>query len=154
LSPGLRVGYAIAPAAVISKLTVCKQVSDVHTNVFAQIIADEYMGNYDFRGHLHKIREIYRKKCTLMMELLDKHLAPKITYQKVEGGLFIWCKLPEHVDMMDYCKRAVQKNVAIVPGNAFLIDEAEPCSYFRVNFSTPTDEQMVKGMEILSGLEI
>ncbi len=152
LSPGLRVGYAIAPREVIAKLTVCKQVSDVHTNIFAQIIADEFMEHYDFESHLKRIREIYLKKSTLMMQLIDRHLAPKITYQPVEGGLFIWCKLPEAVNMMEFCKNAVQNKVALVPGNAFLIDESEKCSYFRVNFSTPTDDQMIQGMEILGGL--
>lgn len=149
LSPGMRVGYAIAPSPVIAKLVVCKQVSDVHTNIWSQIVAYAFMTGCDYEGHLVKIREIYRKKATLMMELIDRHLAPAITYTPVEGGLFLWCRLPDGADMPAFCKAAVERGVATVPGNAFGMDESDPCQSFRVNFSTPTDEQMVKGMEIL-----
>lgn len=149
LSPGMRVGYAIAPKDIVSKLTVCKQVADVHTNIWSQIVADEFMNRYDFEAHLAHIREIYRKKCGIMTGLLDELLAPEITYHPAEGGLFLWCTLPGRVDMPAFCKTAVENNVAVVPGNAFLVDENEPCSSFRLNFSTPTDEQLVRGMEIL-----
>lgn len=152
LSPGLRVGYAIAPSQVISKLTVCKQVSDVHTSILPQIITDEFMKNYDFQQHLERLREIYRNKANLMMGLMDKYFDNKITYHKVEGGLFVWCTLPETVDMMSFCKKAVHNNVALVPGNAFLVNESDVCHNFRTNYSTPTDEQLKKGMEILGEL--
>ena len=87
------------------------------------------------------------------MKLLDEHLVPNhITYQPIEGGLFIWCKLPDGVDMPDFCKQAVLRKVCVVPGNAFLTDEAEQSSSFRINFSTPTDEQLEKGIRILGEL--
>ncbi|MBR4282488.1 MAG: PLP-dependent aminotransferase family protein [Clostridia bacterium] len=150
LSPGMRVGYAIAPKPVISKMTVCKQVSDVHSNIWSQIVAYQFLEKYDFDAHLEKIRAIYREKYTLMASLVEKYLVPNgITYTPVEGGLFIWCTLPSHIDMVEFCTRAVHSNVAVVPGTAFLTDESEPCSCFRINFSTPTNEQMEKGMEIL-----
>lgn len=152
LSPGMRVGYVIAPSPVVQKIIVCKQGSDVHTNVWSQIIADEFMGNYDFAAHLEMLRKVYREKAKFTMDLLDKHLAPKISYKKIEGGLFIWCQLPEGVDMPDFCKQAVLRKVCVVPGNAFMIDEAEPCQSFRINYSTPTNEQLAKGIEILGQL--
>lgn len=150
LSPGMRVGYAIAPGEVMAKLIVCKQTSDVHTNIWAQIVAYEFMTACDYEGHLQKNRGIYRKKANLMMDLLDDKLAPKITYNKPAGGLFIWCRLPGHADMPSFCKEAVMNGVATVPGNAFSVDEEESCQYFRVNFSTPTDEQLRKGVDILA----
>ncbi len=152
LSPGLRVGYAIAPKTVLAKMTCCKQTSDVHTAIFSQMIANEFVTKYDFEGHLEKIRAIYRHKAHLMMDLMDKYFDNKITYQPVQGGLFLWCKLPDEVDMFDFCQTAVKNNVALVPGNAFLVDENETCHYFRTNYSTPTDEQLQKGMEILGEL--
>ena len=153
LSPGMRLGYVIAPKAVVSKMVVCKQGEDVHTNTWAQMVANRFMTEYDFKGHLKGLREIYRKKATFCMELLDKYLVPnKITYQPIEGGLFIWCKLPDGVDMLDFCKQAVLRKVCVVPGNAFLTDETEQCSSFRINFSTPTDEQLEKGIKILGEL--
>lgn len=152
LSPGMRVGYVIAPSPVVQKIVVCKQGEDVHTNIWSQIIADEFMGNYDFDAHLEMLRSVYREKAKFTMDLLDKHLAPKITYNKIDGGLFIWCQLPDGVDMPDFCKQAVLRKVCVVPGNAFLINDAEPCQSFRINYSTPTNEQLEKGIEILGQL--
>ena len=152
LSPGMRVGWCVAPAEVAAKITVCKQVADVHSNILAQLIADEFMGKADFEGHLARIREIYRRKATLAMSLIDKHLCPQVSYNPVEGGLFIWCGLPEGVNMPAFCKKAVENRVAVVPGNAFLVDESEPCDSFRINFSTPADEQLKEGMGILGSI--
>lgn len=149
ISPGMRVGYCIAPQPIIQKMVVCKQGQDVHTNIWSQMICDEFMRNYDFNEHLAYLRELYSKKAKLMMDLLDEHLAPHITYNKITGGLFTYCKLPENIDMLEFCKEAVLNKVCVVPGNAFLTDESEKCSYFRINFSTPTDEQLVKGITIL-----
>ena len=153
LSPGMRLGYVIAPKPIVSKMVVCKQGEDVHTNAWAQMVAHRFMTEYDFEGHLENLRAIYRKKVNFCLELLDKYLVPnKISYQPIEGGLFIWCKLPDGVDMNDFCKQAVLRKVCVVPGNAFLTNEAEQCSSFRINFSTPTDEQLEKGIRILGEL--
>lgn len=152
LSPGIRVGYAVAPQPIIAKMTICKQTSDVHTTVLPQMIAHEFMTKYDFEAHLERIREIYKNKANLMMDLMKKHLSPKITFQKIEGGLFLWCRLPYSADMPAFCKKAIENKVAVVPGSAFLTDENEPCQYFRLNYSTPTDEQLIHGMEILGNL--
>lgn len=149
ISPGMRVGWCIAPKEIISKIVVCKQGEDVHTNIWSQMICSEFMANYDYEAHLENLRNIYRKKAQFAMDLLDKHLAPKITYDKIDGGLFIWCKLPENVDMLEFCKTAVLNKVCVVPGNAFLTDENEKTNAFRINFSTPTDEQLEKGIKIL-----
>lgn len=153
LAPGLRVGYVSAPKPVIQKMVVCKQVSDVHTNIMAQMICDEYLKKYDMDAHLEEIRAVYRHKCGLMLDGIDKNFSRKITVTKPEGGLFIWATLPEGSDMMGFCNTAVQKyKVAVVPGTAFLIHETDKTSSFRLNFSTPTDEQLIKGCEILGKL--
>jgi len=153
ISPGMRVGYAIAPAPVITKMTVCKQVSDVHTNIFAQILVHEFMTKYDYDAHLELISSVYRKKSGLMTSLLDTEIVPHgVEYVKPQGGLFIWCTLPEKIDMLTFAKEAVQRNVAVVPGNAFLVDEGQQCSCIRLNFSTPTDEQIVQGVKVLGNL--
>ena len=149
ISPGMRVAYTIAPKPIFQKLVVCKQGNDVHTNIWSQYVCDEFITKYDFNAHLAKLREIYTKKANFCMELLDKYCAPKITYHKIDGGLFIWCDLPEEIDMPKFCKELVLKKVCVVPGNAFLTDENETCHSFRINFSTPTDEQLERGIKIL-----
>lgn len=149
LSPGMRVGYTLAPSPIISKLTVCKQVSDVHTNIWAQTVAYKFMTECDFAGHLDKIRDIYRRKSTIMLSRLEE-VAGKIEFTRPEGGLFIWCTLPYGIDMSKFCTELVQEKLAVVPGNAFMVDENAKCNSFRINFSTPSDEQLSKGMDILN----
>ena len=152
LSPGIRVGFCVAPSPIIQKMVVCKQGEDVHTNIWSQMVAYEFMTKYDFEGHLEMLRNLYREKAKFMMDLLDKHLTPYVTYDKIDGGLFIMCKLPDEIDMPSFCKEAVLRKVCVVPGNAFLTDENEECHTFRVNFSTPTNEQLEKGVTILGKL--
>lgn len=152
ISPGIRVAYCICPKPIFQKLVVCKQGNDVHTNIWAQYICDEFITKYDFNAHLVMLRNIYTKKAQFCMDLLDKYCAPAITYNKIDGGLFIWCDLDKRIDMPQFCKEAVLKKVCVVPGNAFLTDENEECHSFRINFSTPTDEQLEKGIKILGKL--
>ncbi len=152
LSPGMRVGYAIAPAAILAKMTVCKQTSDVHTSMWAQMVAYEFMSGCDYEGHLKAIRKVYAHKAGLMMELFEQELGDRLTCSPVEGGLFLWPTLPDGIDMPGFCRLAVENKVAVVPGNAFLMSEGEPCQSFRLNFSTPTDEQIQRGMAILGRL--
>lgn len=152
ISPGMRVAYTIAPKEIIQKMTVCKQGSDVHTNIWSQMVCYEFLTKYDFEAHLEKLRSIYRVKAKFCMDLLDKYCAPEITYDKIDGGLFIWCKLPEGVDMPAYVRQAIERKVCVVPGNAFLTDESQSTNGFRINFSTPTDEQLEKGIKALGKL--
>lgn len=149
ISPGMRVAYCICPKPLFQKLVVCKQASDVHTNVWSQYVCNEFITKYDFNAHLEKLRRIYTQKARYCMDLLDKYCAPAISYNKIDGGLFIWCDLPRNIDMLEFCKKAVENKVCVVPGNAFLTDESQACSSFRINFSTPTDEQLEKGIKIL-----
>lgn len=151
VSPGIRVAYTIAPKPIFQKMVVCKQGNDVHTNVWSQMICNELMTKYDFQGHLENLRQIYSKKAQYMMDLMDEYLVPLgITYSPITGGLFTMCTLPSYVDMPTFCKEAVLNKVCVVPGNAFLTDETQECHTFRVNFSTPTDEQLKRGIELLA----
>jgi 2-aminoadipate transaminase len=151
ISPGIRVAYAIAPKEIFQKMVVCKQGNDVHTNVWSQMVCNEYMTKYDFSGHLEYLRKLYRKKAEKIMNLMDQYLVPLgITYAPITGGMFTMCTLPKQVDMPKFCKAAVLNKVCVVPGNAFLTNENEECHTFRVNFTTPTDEQMERGIKLLA----
>lgn len=152
LSPGLRVGFVSANAEIINKVVVAKQTSDVHSNILAQMICYEFMKQYDLGLHIAKLKNIYKHKCNLMLSEIKKHFSEKITYTTPQGGLFIWCDLPKDVDMMSFCKAAVENKVAVVPGSAFMPKETDYTNSFRLNFSTPTDEQIKKGIEIVGKL--
>ena len=153
LAPGIRVGYISAPKEIIAKMTVCKQVDDVHTNIWAQMLAYRFITSVDMDKHIKSLQEIYRKKCAFMLDELKKNLSSKVKFSKPEGGLFIWCTLPEGCDTDEFCKRAVAEfKVATVPGSSFVVNDGEKSSSFRLNFSTPTDEQIVTGCEKLGKL--
>lgn len=149
ISPGMRVGYAIGPKPVLAKMTVCKQGQDVHTNIWSQVLCHRFMTEYDYEAHLDGLRALYTKKRAFLLDLMEKNLAPHITWDPFDGGLFAWCHLPAGVDMQAFVQKALEKKVCVVPGTAFLTDENEPCDAFRINFSTPTDEQLKKGIELL-----
>ena len=151
LSPGIRVGYVMAPSALLAKMIVCKQGEDVHTPMWNQMLAEAFMRETDYEAHLRRLQEIYRKKAQLMIDLVEEHLVPAgIAYHPIQGGLFLWCDLPEGTDMPEFCTLAVRDHkVAVVPGNAFLTSPDLPCRSFRMNFSTPTDDAMCRGLSRL-----
>ena len=149
LSAGMRVGFVIAPEEIISKMVIAKQVEDVQTNQFFQMLCYRYMTECDIDGHVADIRKIYRHKAGLMIESLEKYLPKEIEFTRPEGGLFLWCTLPENVDMNAFVKRAIENKVAVVPGTTFNCDTTAPSRCFRLNYSTPSDENIVKGCKIL-----
>lgn len=150
LSPGMRVAFVIANAAITQKIVVVKQTNDVHTNIWSQMVCEQFMRENDWDAHIKNLCDIYRKKAKLMLDGMDAHFNPAVTHTVPEGGLFIWGTLPEGVDMMKFCTQAVTEyKVAVVPGTAFMPRETDVTRSFRLNFSTPTDEQIVRGIELL-----
>ncbi len=150
ISPGMRIGFSIAPKPISQKMVVCKQADDVHSNILAQMICHILITEYHYENHLQHLRSIYRKKLELTISLIEEHLVPHgISYHKANGGLFVWCTLPTNINMLEFCKKSANQKVCVVPGNAFLVDENASCQSFRINFSTPTDEQIVKGIATL-----
>ena len=152
LSAGMRVGFIIAPEEVASKMVVVKQTSDVHTNIFFQMLCYKYMTECDLEGHIKEIQDIYRHKCALMLDALDEYMPRSVSYTRPDGGLFIWCTLPGQINASEYISRAVERNVRVVPGATFNCDTEMPSRSFRLNYSTPSDSQIVKGIKILADL--
>lgn len=151
LAPGLRVGYMCADKSIIAKAVCALQVSTVHTSILSQRIVHGFVTRYNFNEHIERLRDIYRKKCELMLNCLKYKMPRSITFTEPDGGLFIWGTLPEG-DMSYFCKKAVENKVAVVPGNAFLVDESQPTRSFRINYSTPSAEQIEKGTDILAAV--
>ena len=149
ISPGLRVGFMHLAEAYARKMAVAKQASDVHTPQLSQMIIYEYMKNFGLKNHIAKVREIYKRKLQLTFDMLEKHLGDKVAYVKPEGGLYVFIRLPEHIDIMEYCAKALDAGVAVVWGSAFSVDPTEKSQYIRINFSSPRDEQLERGIEIM-----
>ena len=152
IAPGMRVACCIAPKEIIEKFTVAKQANDVNTNLWAQKVMAHYLNDYDMEEHIHIIRQIYKNKCELMLSYMKEYFHPDVQYTHPTGGMFIWVTLPDDVDMLEFVQKAIEQKVAVVPGNAFLDDDSKKCQSFRMNFSTPTDEKIKKGVKILGDL--
>lgn len=149
LAPGLRVGYLCGSSEIVQKAVVGLQTSTVHTNIWAQMLTHRFVTTVNYGEHLKKLQEIYCRKCGKMLDNLHKFMPGCITYSNPQGGLFIWATMPENYNMNEFCTEAVKRKVAVVPGNAFLADESMVSHSFRMNFSTPSDEQLDRGTEIL-----
>ena len=149
MSAGIRVGFVLAPKEIAAKMTVGKQASDVHTNQFFQMLIADFMEHYDFDGHIQKIRALYKHKSGLMLDAIREYFPKEVQYTTPQGGLFLWCTLPEGADMLEFVQFAKTKGVAVVPGVAFNVEEGTPSRCFRLNYSTPTDEKVVEGTRLL-----
>ncbi|MCL2633805.1 MAG: PLP-dependent aminotransferase family protein [Oscillospiraceae bacterium] len=149
LAPGLRVGFMCGAQNIVQKAVVCIQTATVHTGILSQMITYKFVTETDYSEHLERLQLIYKDKCKLMLDCLKFSMPMSIEFTEPEGGLFIWGTLPDG-DMEYFCKKAIENKVAIVPGNAFLVNEKDSCLSFRLNFSTPTNEQIERGVEILS----
>lgn len=150
LSAGMRIGFICGPEAIIQKMVVAKQVEDVHTNIFFQMLCHRYIAECDMDKHVADIRKLYKHKCDLMLSELDKKMPKCVRYTRPEGGLFLWCTLPDNISQPDFVKAAMAKKVAVVPGQTFNSDPNSPSQSFRLNYSTPSDEQIVEGIDRLA----
>lgn len=146
LSAGMRVGFVVAPEEVAAKMVVAKQSEDVHTNQFFQMLCYKFMTECDVDAHINRIRAVYGRKCKLMLDCLDKELPAAVKFTRPEGGLFIWVTLPDNTDASAFLKACIAEKLMIVPGATFNCDTTQPSQSFRLNYSTPSDEQIVEGV--------
>ena len=149
LSAGMRVGFVCGNEQLIQKMVVAKQVEDVHTNQFFQMLCAEFIERYDLDEHIDGIRALYREKCGCMLDALDAHMPKGVTYTRPEGGLFLWCTLPESVPMAQFVAKASENKVFVVPGTTFNCDLTAPSQSFRLNYSTPSMAQIRDGVATL-----
>lgn len=150
LSPGLRIGFFSAKDEILEKMVVTKQVTDVHTPVLNQLIAYDFVTKHDYDAHIQKSCDLYGRKNNLMLSCMDEMFPEYCSYTRPEGGLFLWCTLPDSFDSSEIFKAGVEKKVAIVPGSSCMVDQAKKYSSFRLNFSNTSDENIKKGIERLA----
>jgi 2-aminoadipate transaminase len=150
IAPGIRVGFVVSPSEISAKLTVAKQTQDVHTAMLSQLMVYEWLKAGKIDEHVKKNKVIYKRKLDLMCDTMDEYLSDYLTFNRPEGGLFVWAKLNDEFEMIPFVKKASENGVSVVPGTAFLIDTEATCNYIRLNFSTPSDEGIVKGIKILA----
>lgn len=152
MAPAFRLGFVVFNKALTSRFTVAKQCTDVHSTVLFQYIVNTYMMKYDYEAHIAHTRDIYRRKCDLMLGEMEKKFHSSVVFNRPEGGLFVMAFLPEGMDSYPFVQEGIKRGVYCVPGVAFMVDADKPNNGFRMNYSTPSDEQIVKGVDILGKL--
>jgi 2-aminoadipate transaminase len=149
LAPGLRVGWVVAAAPVISRLTLAKQGTDLHTSTFDQMIAYELLRSGFLEGHKQTIVRTYRERRDAMLDALSDCFPRGARWTRPAGGMFLWVELPQSVDTAALLLRAMEQQVAFVPGAAFHVDGAGH-NTMRLNFSNSSPEQIRDGISRLA----
>ena len=149
LSPGLRVGWMIAPAELLAKATMCKQFSDAHTSTFAQATAAQYLKAGRMPNTLAHVRKVYAERAQAMGDALRKELGDAIDFVQPQGGLFVWARLTgaggKVADGNVLAKRAIEKGVAFVPGTPFFCANPDHAT-FRLSFATADADKIREGV--------
>jgi 2-aminoadipate transaminase len=149
LAPGLRLGWIVAPQAVISRLIQAKQGADLNTSTLVQYMAYDVCSRGLIKAHVRKIRDVYRERRNVMLHAMEEHFPPGVTWTRPQGGLFLWARMPEHIDAEKLLKRAVEEKVAFVPGSAFYPDGTDGRCCMRLNFSYAQPEVIQEGIRRL-----
>ena len=150
LAPGLRLGFLVAPHALYPKLLQAKQAADLHTPSFNQRMVAEVLKDGFLDRHVPTIRALYKAQRDAMLAALEKHLAGTgVQWNTPDGGMFLWVKLPAGMDAVALLPKAVERNVAFVPGAAFYSDAAQN-NTLRLSFVTASVEQIDEGVALLA----
>ena len=153
LSPGLRLGWIVAPPEVITKLVQIKQGADLHTSTFAQMVAYEVARDGFLDEHIKLIRRVYGERRDVMLQALKEFFPSEVTWTRPLGGLFLWVTLPAGMDCHQLFEAALRQNVAFVAGDSFYAGNGfadEGRRHFRLNFSNAQPEQIREGIRRLS----
>ncbi|HMH47679.1 MAG TPA: PLP-dependent aminotransferase family protein, partial [Solirubrobacteraceae bacterium] len=153
LSPGLRLGWAVAPRPVLEKLNLGKQGSDLCSSPVTQLFVAAYFkereasGEARWLGYLQQLRDLYRRRRDVMLDALEEHFGEQARWTKPQGGLFIWATLDERLDTTDLLAQAREnEGVAFVPGRAAYMDGRRGSFSMRLNFAGVGDEDIREGV--------
>ncbi len=147
--PGFRLGWIAVPDAILDKIIVAKQASDLHTNYFCQRIVHEYITEFNIESHIKKIVLRYRSQRDAMVQSIKYFFPAGVNYTIPDGGMFLWAELPDNLSAMKLFEIAVNKKVAFVPGDPFYVNKTGPISTMRLNFTCSDEEQIREGIKRL-----
>jgi 2-aminoadipate transaminase len=145
LSPGIRLGWAVAPPPVMEKIVLGKQAADLCTSTLTQYFVREYFAERRWQHYVNDLIEIYRDRRDTMLEALRTYFPAEATWTEPEGGLFIWATLPDYIDTSDLLAKALRADVAFVPGQAAYVDGRGSHS-MRLNFSGVDEDEIREGI--------
>jgi 2-aminoadipate transaminase len=147
-SPGLRVGWVVAPAPILGKFVKMKQAGDLCSSSFAQHLLDRYFHENSWTANVDALRDVYRERRDAMLEALEEHFPSEAVWTRPAGGFFVWATLPDWLDTGEMLAAAMRKKVAYVPGDGFYADGSGTNS-MRLNFSYPSPDEIQEGVKRL-----
>jgi 2-aminoadipate transaminase len=150
-SPGMRVGWALAPHAVREKLVLAQEAATLCPPAFNQMAVSAYLAQHDWQGQIKQMREMYRERRDAMIEALHDFMPAACQWNVPHGGFFVWMTLPPGIDAKAMLPRAVTARVAYVPGTAFFADGFGSGS-MRLSFCYPTPDRIREGVRRLAGV--
>ena len=148
-APGLRIGFFLAPPPLNRWLVLAKQGVDLHTSTLNQALAAEYIAGGYLHGQVPKIVSLYAPRQQAMLEAMEKYFPSTFTWTKPEGGMFIWAEGPKDLDLEQVYYRAIERNVAYVPGKFFFTEPGEGISTMRLNFTCSEPSTLGKAIRTL-----
>lgn len=151
-SPGMRIGWVLAPETIRERLVLAKEAADLCSSPFTQLVAAEYLGSGHVDEDLELTRKAYRERRDTMLDALDEHFPPETNVRVPEGGLFLWVTLPELIDTKAMQARALEEGVAYVSGSAFYPRKRDGRTSLRLNFSYPSVAEIEEGMRRLGSV--
>ncbi len=151
VAPGFRTGWAVAPRAIREKLIVAKQAADLHTSSLDQLILERYLRDFDNPAHVERVRAAYGERYGVMDRALASAMPAGYSWTHPDGGMFLWVTGPEGLDSTNLLVKALERNVAFVPGEDFFPDH-EGKSCMRLNFSNAQPDLIREGIDRLAGL--
>lgn len=151
-TPGMRVGYLVCKnAELLETIAVAKESSDVHTSVLSQYVLYDYLTHNDYDGHIAEIRALYESQCKTMLDAMAECFPASVSYTRPDGGMFIWCTLPEGKTALDFFYEAVECKVAVAPGDPFYT-APRAVRTFRLNYTNASKEEIREGIHRLGTL--
>ena len=148
VAPALRLGWLVAPPAIMDKLVIAKQAADLHSDYLAQRILHRYLSDNDIDAHIATIIDQYGKQKEAMIGAIKDFFPPEVRFTNPEGGMFLWITLPEGMSSLALFEAAIQKKVAFVPGTPFYVDRKDS-NTLRLNFSCSDEATIVEGIKRL-----
>jgi 2-aminoadipate transaminase len=148
LSPGVRIGWLVAPPPVLHQLTLGKGSADLCSSTISQYFIAEYFQSGPWMNYVRSLSELYRRRRDVMLDAMAEHFPREATWTHPEGGLFLWATLPDYIDTTDLLARAIEERVAFVPGRAAFVD-GRGGSSMRLNFSGVDEDEIREGIRRL-----
>jgi len=152
VTPGMRTGFIICQnEELLKNISIAKEASDLHTNIFTQYLIWDYLMNNDIEKHISKIKALYKEQAQAMIDAMDKYFPESVKYTRPHGGMFLWVTLPKDISAMSLFPKALEKKVSFVSGDPFYINTKD-VNIMRLNYTNADCDTIEEGIHRLGDL--